>query len=64
MASIPLADLLKLTADERFQLPQEPWDSIPEAEAAPLSETERERRIEAHEQDPSSAIPYAQGTHG
>jgi putative addiction module component (TIGR02574 family) len=61
MASTPLADLLKLTAEERIRLAQELWDSIPESEAPPLSDAERlelERRVASHEQDPSSAVPH------
>ena len=62
MATSPLSDLLKLTPAERIQLAQDLWDSIPEAtRVPPLSDELREefeRRLAAHEQDPSSAVSY------
>ena len=61
MATIPLSDLLKLSPAERIQLAQDLWDSIPANAAPPLSEEqlrELERRLAAHEHEPSSGIPH------
>ena len=64
MPMISLADLLKLSPAERIQLAQDLWDSIlEESEALPLTEEQRrefERRLAAHDQDPSSALPHDQ----
>jgi putative addiction module component (TIGR02574 family) len=61
MSTTPLSDLLKLSTEERIRLAQDLWDSIPATAAPPLSEAERgelERRLAAHEQDPSSSVPH------
>ena len=62
MDTAPLSDLLKLSVEERIRLAQELWDSIPEEpDLPPLGDEERrelERRLAAHELDPSSAIPH------
>jgi putative addiction module component (TIGR02574 family) len=62
MITIPLSDLLKLSPAERIQLAQDLWDSIPEEfSGLPLSEEQRaelDRRLAAHEQDPSSALSH------
>jgi putative addiction module component (TIGR02574 family) len=61
MATTPLADLLKLSPEERIPLAQDLWDSIPETDVLPLSDPERqelERRLAAHEQDPASAVSH------
>ena len=62
MDTTSLSELLKLSPAERIQLAQDLWDSIPEdSDALPLTEEQRrelERRLAAHEQDPSSAIPH------
>lgn len=56
-----LSDLLKLSPAERIQLAQDLWDSIPEdADLLPLTEErlrEVERRLAAHDEDPSTAFP-------
>lgn len=53
-------DLLELSVAERIQLAQDLWDSIPEEDVPDLSEAQWQevmRRVEEHEQDPTSAIP-------
>jgi len=58
-----LSELLKLSPEERIQLAQELWDSIPpDTEAPVLSDDERreiDRRASEHDANPSSAIPWA-----
>lgn len=53
-----------LTIAERLALVAAIWDSIAdEVERAPLTEAERaeiDRRLAAHEADPSAAIPWEQ----
>ena len=61
MATLSLADLLKLSPAERIQLAQDLWDSIEESDALPLTEEQRQElvlRLDAHDQDPSSALPH------
>jgi putative addiction module component (TIGR02574 family) len=62
MAMTPLSDLRNLSPAARIQLAQDLWDSNPdEPEALPLTEEQRvelERRLAAHDQDPSSAVPH------
>lgn len=66
--SQPAFDYRHLSLAERLQLVEDIWDSIAEEaqnapEAVPLSEVQRaelRRRREAHQQDPSSAIPWDQ----
>ena len=58
-----VAELLKLDAEERLQAAEELWESVANGPDAPhgLSDeqvAEIERRIEEHERDPSSAIPW------
>ena len=58
-----VAELLKLDAEERMQAAEELWESVTNDPAAPhgLSDEqvkEIERRIEEHERDPSTAIPW------
>jgi putative addiction module component (TIGR02574 family) len=52
----------RLSADERFALMQEIWDSLAaEIEAAPLTDAQRrelERRLAAHEASPNDVIPW------
>jgi putative addiction module component (TIGR02574 family) len=62
MITNSLFDLFKLTPAERIQLAQDLWDSIPEESELPtLSEEQKqelERRLAAHDQDPSSAVSH------
>jgi putative addiction module component (TIGR02574 family) len=54
-----LAEFLKLDPEEQRQLVDEMWDSIDEDR--PLTEAqaaEVKRRIDEHERDPSTAIPW------
>jgi putative addiction module component (TIGR02574 family) len=58
-----VAELLKLDAEERLQAAEELWESVANDQEGPsgLSDeqlAEIERRIEEHERDPSSAIPW------
>jgi putative addiction module component (TIGR02574 family) len=52
----------RLSAEERFALLQEIWDSLAaEIEAAPLTEAQRrelERRLAAHATSPGDVIPW------
>lgn len=63
--SQPRPDFLNLSVAERIQLAEDIWDSIaaenPEAAAlTPAQLQELEARLDAHEQDPSSAVPWEQ----
>jgi putative addiction module component (TIGR02574 family) len=61
MATRPLSDLLKLSPAERIQLAQDLWDSIAEKEAPALTPEqleELERRLAAHDEDPTAALPH------
>ena len=66
MASISLDELLKLPPAERVEIALALWDSLedPELDALlPLTEDQKaelDRRMAAHQQDPSSAIPWEQ----
>jgi putative addiction module component (TIGR02574 family) len=64
MSSVPIEDLLKLSVAERIQLVEDLWDSIAaDPEGLPLTEAQKEeldRRLEEHEADPDSAIPWAE----
>ena len=66
MASISLDELLKLPPAERVEIALALWDSLedPELDALlPLMEDQKaelDRRMAAHQQDPSSAIPWEQ----
>jgi putative addiction module component (TIGR02574 family) len=57
-----VAELLKLDAEERLQAAEELWESVAKADALHgLSDEqlkEIESRIEEHERDPSTAIPW------
>lgn len=62
--STNVTELFQLSEAERIQLAQDLWDSIPETSAM-LSLTDEERaeltrRIEEHDRDPSSAIPWSE----
>ncbi|HWC91596.1 MAG TPA: addiction module protein [Pseudolabrys sp.] len=54
-------ELFELSEDERIELGQELLDSAHAEELPPLTaeqKAEIDRRIEEHERDPSSAIPW------
>lgn len=55
----------KLSVTERIQLVEDIWDSIAvdSPEAVPLTSVQREeikRRLQAHDADPSTAVPWEQ----
>ena len=63
--SQPPPDFLSLSVAERIQLAEDIWDSIaienPEsASLSPLQLQELQARLDAHEQDPTSAVPWAE----
>jgi putative addiction module component (TIGR02574 family) len=63
--SQPKLDFLSLSVAERIQLAEDIWDSIatenPEAVAlTPAQLQELQARLDAHEQDPSTAVPWEQ----
>ena len=62
MSSLPLDAILRLSVPERIQIVEDIWDSIAATpEQLPLTDgqrTELDRRLEAHEADPSSALPW------
>ncbi len=58
-------DFLNLSVAERIQLVEDIWDSIaaerPDAATlTPAQLQELQIRLDAHEQDPSSAVPWEQ----
>ncbi len=61
--SRPRPDFLDLSVAERIHLVEDIWDSIatenPEAAALTTAQLrELQRRLDAHDQDPSSAVPW------
>jgi putative addiction module component (TIGR02574 family) len=66
MASISLDELLKLPAAERVEIALALWDSLEDAELdalVPLTDEQKaelDRRLDEHEQNPTSAIPWEQ----
>ncbi|MFG6463811.1 addiction module protein [Roseateles sp. DXS20W] len=63
--SIDLAELRKLSVAERIQLAEDLWDSIAlqPAQVPGVSDAQKQelqRRLQAHEQDPSAAVPWEQ----
>ena len=63
--SQPRPDFLRLSVAERIQLAEDIWDSIaaesPEsASLTPAQLQEVQTRLEAHDQDPSTAVPWEQ----
>lgn len=63
--SQPRPDFLDLSVAERIQLAEDIWDSVvaenPEAAAlTPAQLQELQVRLDAHERDPSSAVPWEQ----
>ena len=58
-----LNELMQLSVEDRLDLVQDLWDSIPAENFPPLSEdqmAELDRRLAEHERDPSSALPWEQ----
>ncbi len=57
-----LVEIMRLSPDERRELIDEIWDTLPlEADDFELTEEQKaelDRRLEEHERDPSSAIPW------
>ncbi len=56
-----MEDLLKLPEAERREIAQELWESLEESDLPPLTPeqmAEIDRRLEEHERDPSTAIPW------
>lgn len=64
MSNVPIKELLKLSVPERIQLVEDLWDSIAaDAEDFPLTDAQKaelDRRLEEHEADPGSAIPWSE----
>lgn len=63
--SHPRPDFLNLSVAERIQLAQDIWDSIAAEDSASASLTvsqvqELQARLQAHDQDPSTAVPWEQ----
>jgi putative addiction module component (TIGR02574 family) len=56
-----MAELLELSPQERLDLIDELWDSLGPDDLPPLTpeqEAEIDRRLDAHEKDPSRAVPW------
>ena len=56
-----LAKLMALTPAERIELAEVLWDSIGPEEMPPLTDEQQqeiERRLAAHEKDPTTAVPW------
>jgi putative addiction module component (TIGR02574 family) len=63
--STPKTEFLKLSVAERIKLVGDIWDSIAtdSPDALELTDEQREelqRRLEAHDADPESAVPWQQ----
>lgn len=64
MASASLAELLKLTPDQRIEIALALWESLTDAERdlqyalSPEQEAELERRLREHEASPGSAVGW------
>lgn len=60
--TFPLAEILRLSVDERIQLAQDIWDSIAAVpEAISLTDAQRaelDRRLSAYEENPDEGIPW------
>ena len=59
----PISNFKDLPVSERIQLVEDIWDSIAEETPVPLQlsaadRAELQRRIAAHQADPSSSIPW------
>ena len=58
-----LNELMKPSVEERLDLVQDLWDSIPAENFPPLSEeqmAELDRRLAEHDRDPSRASPWCE----
>jgi putative addiction module component (TIGR02574 family) len=56
-----LKELLELPADERLELAEQLWDSVPPQEFPPLTDEQKqeiERRYAEHVRDPGSASTW------
>ena len=56
-----LKELMELSPEERIQLAEDLWDSIAQDELPPLTAAQKkeiDRRIEEHERDPLTALPW------
>jgi putative addiction module component (TIGR02574 family) len=56
-----LAEIMNLTPQERLDLAEELWDAVAEDDVfalTPEQMAEIDRRVEEHERDPSSSIPW------
>jgi putative addiction module component (TIGR02574 family) len=56
-----LNELMQLSVEDRLELVQDLWNSIPAEDFSPLSEeqmAELDRRLAEHEKDPSRASPW------
>jgi putative addiction module component (TIGR02574 family) len=66
MAVNPLAELLKLPADDRAEIAMALWESLSDGDrdtALELTQEQREeldRRWAEHRRDPASAVPWAE----
>lgn len=62
MVRIDLDAIKRLSVSERVRLVQDIWDTLqPTADDLPLTEEQREiidRRLEEHQRDPDSAVPW------
>ena len=63
--SQPRPDFLSLSVAERIQLAEDIWDSIaaenPESATLTLAQLQEvQTRLQAHDQDPTSAVPWEQ----
>jgi putative addiction module component (TIGR02574 family) len=62
----PLSELLKLPADDRAQIALALWESLSEIEResalelTPEQRAELDRRWAEHQQNPASAVPWAE----
>jgi putative addiction module component (TIGR02574 family) len=69
MASISLDELLKLPPEERVEIALALWDSLEDSQLdalVPLTDEQKaelDRRLEEHDRDPGSAIPWEQVRH-
>ena len=62
MVKIDMEAIKRLSVTERVQLAQDIWETLqPSAPELPLTEAQAtvlDRRLEEHQRDPSSAIPW------
>jgi len=64
MSKVPIEELLELSVYERIQMVEDLWDSIAaEQESIPVTDAQKQelrRRLDEHEADPDSAIPWTE----